>query len=223
MLRLLPTTLALALVISAGIVHGRWTQRWAVSHTIEDAAARLRRLPMTLGDWQGMPMELDRKQVELAEIAGYVVRRYEDRVNKDVVTILLVCGSPGPISVHTPDICYAGAGFELIGAPELFTGPTHPSGPPALFRNALFGKTNATVPTYLRILWSWSASGPWVVPENPRLAFASSQVLYKLYLVRQPTSTDERIEDDPSPRFLGLLLPELEQILFGRTGRGSPS
>ncbi|WP_237722551.1 exosortase-associated EpsI family protein [Singulisphaera acidiphila] len=215
-------TIALALVISAGVVHGRWTHRWTVSHAIEDAAARLDRVPLTLGDWQGEPMELDRKQLALGEIAGYIARRYVNRLNQDTVTVLLVCGSPGPISVHTPDVCYVGAGFELSGEAGLFSVPRESSFPRAEFRNALLQKPSVHWPTYLRILWSWSAVGPWEVPDNPRLAFASRQVLYKLYVIRQPTSADEPVEDDPSPRFLRILLPELERVLFGSTSRGSP-
>ena len=210
-------TIALTLVVTAGIVHGRWTQRWTVSHAVEDAVARVSRVPMTLGDWRGKAFELDREQLAVGEIAGYVARRYEDRLNGDAVTILLVCGAPGPISVHTPDICYSGAGFEPIGSPGKFSLPLESSGPAARFRNALMSKTSASGPTYLRILWSWSADGTWEVPENPRLAFAPKDVLYKLYVIRESSSADERIEDDPSPKFLRLLLPELEQALFGST------
>ncbi|AGA29603.1 exosortase-associated EpsI family protein [Singulisphaera acidiphila] len=215
MLRNLPIVAALSLVIAAGIVHGRWTHRWTVSHAIEDAAARIDRLPMTLGDWQGQAMKLDREQLALAEIAGYVARRYEDRLHGDAVTILLVCGAPGPISVHTPDICYSGAGFEPIGPPTGRSLPINPSGTPAAFRNALMGKTNIPVPTYLRILWSWSTAGAWEVPQNPRLAFAPRDVLYKLYVIRELSSPDERTDDDPSLRLLRILLPELDKVLFG--------
>lgn len=216
-LQALPLTLAFGLVIAAGIVHGRWTHRWTVSHAVEDAVAKVNRLPMTLADWRGQALELDREQLALGEIAGYVARRYEDRIHGGVVTILLVCGAPGPISVHTPDICYSGAGFVPIGAPKKLALPIEPSSPPAVFRDVLMGKTNSPVPTYLRILWSWSTAGAWEVPHNPRLEFASSDVLYKLYVIREQASVDEQIEEDPCPRFLGILLPKLEQVLFGRT------
>jgi hypothetical protein len=213
MVRALPMTIALALVIASGIVHGQWTQRWSVSHALEEATGMLERLPMVLGDWQGRPLVLDRAQVDLAEIAGYVARRYVDPVHNDEVTILLVCGPPGPISVHTPDICYVGAGFEMVGSPEVFKLTIDPSSPPAEFRSVLMSKANAAVPTYLRILWSWSAVGIWEVPQNPRLAFAPRNVLYKLYVIRGQNSADEAMDDDAGPRFLRILLPELERVL----------
>jgi hypothetical protein len=205
---------ALALVIAAGLVHGQWTQRWSVSHAVENAVARLERVPMTLGDWKGRSLTMDREQLAMAEIAGYVARRYERSGGGTAVTVLLVCGRPGPISVHTPDICYSGAGFEPMGLLSRESLPIVPSGPPAEFRHGLFGKTNTAVPMYLRILWSWSSAGAWEAPDNPRLAFASRQVLYKLYVIREMATAVERLEDDPGPKFLQALLPELERALF---------
>jgi hypothetical protein len=216
MLRALLLTTALALVIAAGLVHGRWTDRWTTSHAVEEAVVRLERVPMTLGDWQGRALGLDREVLATAEIAGYIARGYENRRSNAVVTVLLVCGRPGPISVHTPDICYAGAGFEPSRPPAVLSLPLERSGPPATLRDAVLVKPSSTVPTSLRILWTWSAAGAWEAPDNPRLAFAPRQFLYKLYVIREPAVADGRIEDDPSLEFLRILLPELELALFGR-------
>jgi Protein of unknown function (DUF3485) len=114
--RALPIATAPALVIAAGLVRGQWTRRWATSHAVEVALARLERVPVTLGNWRGRSLELDREQLTTAEIAGSIARRYENRRTGATVTVLLVCGRPGPISVHSPDICYPGAGFRPMGS-----------------------------------------------------------------------------------------------------------
>jgi hypothetical protein len=206
--------IALALVIAAGLVHGRWTQRWSASRAVEDAVARLGQVPTNVGAWQGRLLEMDREQLARANIAGHVARRYGRRDGTAAVTILLVCGLPGPIAVHTPDICYAGAGYELLGAPATLSVPDGPGGGPAEFRHAVFGKTNSPVPSYLRILWTWSADGSWKAPENPRLAFAPQRALYKLYVIHEMDTSEQRVEDDPSLELLRSLLPELERALF---------
>jgi hypothetical protein len=206
--------IALALVIAAGLVHGQWTQRWTPSSAVETAAARLGRVPMNIGDWRGRSLELNREQLAIAEVAGHVARCYENRPGRAAVTILLVCGRPGPIAVHTPDICYAGAGYEPLGLPVRQTLSVGPSGTPAAFRHAVFAKSNAAVPTYLRILWGWTADGTWDAPDNPRLVFAPHRALYKLYLIRTMDTAEEPIEDDPSLAFLETLLPELKRALF---------
>jgi hypothetical protein len=221
MFRALPLAIALTLVIAAGLVHGRWTQRWSPSRAVEDAVVRLEGVPMILGDWQGRPLQLDREELAVAGIAGSVARRYENHRVNAAVSVLLVCGRPGSISVHTPDICYAGAGFEPIRPVGVLSLPLKPSGPPETFRDAVLGKTTMAVPTYLRILWSWSAAGAWETPDNPRLAFAPRQVLYKLYVIREMATSDERIDDDPSTEFLRILLPALERSLFGHESGGA--
>jgi len=215
MTRALPGATALILVIAAGLVNGHWTRRWSTSHAVESAVARLGRVPMSLGDWRGRSLaKIGREQLAMAEIDGYVARRYEDRRGEAAVTILLVCGRPGPISVHTPDVCYAGAGFEAKGPPARQSLPFGPSGRPAEFRRVVFSRPNTVVPMYLSILWSWSSAGAWEAPDYPRLAFASRQVLYKLYVIREMATAQEQLEDDPSLEFLRDMLPELERALF---------
>jgi hypothetical protein len=211
MTRTLPVVAALALVLACGLVGGRWAARGSKPLEVEAAVARLDRIPEVIGDWRGRPaMALDRRVLAMAEIAGYVSRRYEDRRSGAAVSLLVVCGRPGPIAVHTPDICYPGAGFAAVGppAPQAIG--------PAEFQVAIFGKPAAAVPTYLRVFWSWKAWGGgrrWQTPGNPRLVFAPAAALYKLYVVREMASAREPMAADPGREFLRALLPELERAL----------
>jgi hypothetical protein len=216
MTRALPLVSALALVVAAGLVHGRLTRRWTPSRGVEAAVARLGRVPKAVGDWECRwpDFEIGRAQQETGEIAGYVVRRYRDRRTGDVVTLMLVCGAPGPIAQHTPDFCYVGAGYDLTGPISRRTLPLGRSGNPAVFRHAVFGKTTSAVPTYLSIFWSWSHAGVWEAPESPRTEFAPRQALYKLYAIRETATAEGRLEDEPIMEFLKALAPELEQALF---------
>jgi hypothetical protein len=216
MIRAVPIAAALTSVIAAGVVHGLWTQRWTMSRAVEIAAAALGRVPTSFGDWRGRPLELDREQLEMAEIAGYIARRYENQSRNMAVTFILVCGRPGPISVHSPDVCYDGAGFEPLGPPKLLSLPIGNLGQTGRFRHAVFSKPNAALPTHLSILWSWSADGAWDAPDDPRLAFAPRRALYKLYVIREMASVGEQFEDEPSLGFLKSMMPELEKALFAR-------
>lgn len=202
-------------IVALGLAQGTWTGRWrARDDAVEAAVARLDRIAMTLGDWRGTAMTLDPRQVEEARIAGYALRRYEHR--RASVTVLLVCGRPGPVSLHTPDVCFAGSGYETAGPPARYRAPAGPSAASAEFRAATFSKRTSAVPSHLRAFWSWSAGGPWTAPDVPRLAFGSDPALFKLYVVRDLIGPDERIDDDPSLELIGLLLPELERALSSR-------
>ena len=94
--------------------------RWNQSEVVVRAAARCADVPRTIGDWEGADQQLDSRQIALAKIYGYVMRRYVHRKSSDAVTVMLVCGRPGPIAVHTPDICFQGGGFAMKAVPQGF-------------------------------------------------------------------------------------------------------
>jgi Protein of unknown function (DUF3485) len=215
MLRTLPYMIALAIIISSGIVHGLWTGRFQASRELETRAARLERVPLTIGDWKGRALTLDRRTVESAGIAGYLMRRYEDRQGH-AVTVLLVCGRPGPIAVHTPEVCYPGTGYEQTApTAKLSLGPG-PSGQPDESWVAEFDKPGAILPKHLRILYTWSADGTrWAASGNPRLQYAGEPALYKLYVVQETAQAEPALRDGPGATFARQLLPELRKALSG--------
>jgi len=211
-MRMLPLALACVLLAASGIVHGLWTDRWGPSADLHAAAARCNDLPKDLGDWEGRDTEMDARQLEVAEVVGHVSRMYTHRRTGQQISLLLICGRPGPISLHPPEVCYTGVGYEDAGGHSHCRVPTSRGDDVAEFETACFAKSGP-VPEQLRVLWSWSDMGPWQVPQNPRITFARSRVLYKLYVVRRMARTDEPIDEDPCLGFLRVLIPKLEQCL----------
>jgi hypothetical protein len=213
-MRTLPVLMALPLVISFGLVEGHWTDRWATTADADAAVARLAGLPLAVGDWEGQAQALDGRQIERAGIRGYRLHRYVHRPTGEEVSVLVVCGKPGPISVHTPDVCYEGAGYRLATRRERRSFDFGWQDSPVEFFTARFRKGDAAVPEELRVLWAWSATGAWATADNPRLQFARHSFLYKMYVTRQLTRRGEGDESDPVADFLRLFLPELNHTLF---------
>ena len=92
-------------ILVSGATAGLWNGRWGESRSVREAAARLDHLPRSLGDnWDIEETTLSPQVVAVAEIEGYVSRRYIHRRTLSSVSILLLCGRSGPMSVHTPDI-----------------------------------------------------------------------------------------------------------------------
>src|SRR6516165_9807301 len=118
MTRILPLAAAVVLLTSSAIVHGLLTGRWGLSADVQAAAARCDDLPMTIGEWEGRAHKVSDGERELAEMVGYCSRQYVNRRTGQEISVLLICGRPGPISVHTPDVCYAGQGYAVVGSPE---------------------------------------------------------------------------------------------------------
>jgi hypothetical protein len=186
-----PLILCLVVVVAAGAVHGVRTDRWSPSPQLQHALGNLARVPPTVGDWGGEDLPYEPKDMEGAGIKGCVFRSYRNPHSREVVSVLIVCGRGGPISVHTPDVCYAGAGYrQLTDAKAKDVGV---GGQRNAFWVARFGKPGV-VPVQLEIYWAWSRDGrTWEAPENPRTALARSPALHKMYVVRQfaPGSREE--------------------------------
>jgi hypothetical protein len=219
MMRNLPIAAALAIIVAAGVVHGDWTDRWRRSHDLEETIARIPRVPLTFGDWVGRDQPLNEGQKEQfakAELAAYIMRRYQNQRSGEAVDVLLVSGRVGPISTHTPDVCYTGGGFHLRSEPAPFL-PRPDAGPGAAqFWVGDFQKSTAVAPTGLRIFWAFAAKGTaWGAPRSPRVTYAPYRALYKLYVIRAGTDlATEPLKDDPAIAFIDQFLPELKTVLF---------
>lgn len=218
-LRFIYPVTALIAVLASGVVHGLLTDRWQAAPEPAARAARLELVPFVLGDWVGQDIDTDAPQV--GSIAGYLHRRYLNRQTGIGVTVYMVCGRPGPICIHTPDVCYAASGYEIMTQERLKLPADVGEGE---FWTAKLHRSNSTEDQRLRIFWSWSDGSRWAVPESPRLEFARRSVLFKLYLLREERSSNrssaqvdnaEFLASEPCLDLMRQLLPEWRKAVFG--------
>jgi hypothetical protein len=207
-----PILVGLALVGAMGVVHGLYSDRWGPSAQLERAVAGLGRVPAQFGDWVGADVALDPAVIKAAGIERGVFRRYQDSRTGEAVSVLLVCGRGGPISVHTPDVCYEGAGYRQLATEQKRElggdGDRTDS-----FNAARFGKPGI-VPTQMEIYWGWSLDGvTWQVPESPRRTLAPARALYKMYVVREYAPGSEAERAKTCEIFLKEFIPQLRQAL----------
>jgi hypothetical protein len=213
MSKAIPTAAAFLLLAAYGVAEGLWTDRWNTSRAAEIAAARLAGVPRTIGEWEGEDAELDPRVIALAELKGYVQRKYTHRETGSVVSVLLLCGRPGPISVHTPDVCFQGQGYVLTAPPQ--RRGVEAAGLRTEFWNGRFEHKGALVPESTTVFWSWSADGRWQAPDNPRLHFAREGALFKLYVIRSVVQAGDRPVGDPDlDAFMAAFLPAAQAALF---------
>lgn len=203
MQRIIIVIAAAGMLVGSGVVHGVWTDRWSEQSDLKAAAARLERLPMTLGAWHGSVVEMENDPN--STVAGQIARRYVNATNGKSVTILLACGRAGAVCTHTPDVCYAGSGYK-VEEPKRF----HATAPSAEFWTARFVKEREAGKTHLRIFWAWNGAQGWQVADNPRWTFAGEKVLYKLYVIHELAEPNEPAETDAGVEFMHELLPALK-------------
>lgn len=206
---LLPIATAILLLVAAGVVHGVWTDRWQPAPDPTEVAARFDTLPRTVGDWQGESVEVNAR--DLHGLTGYLLRRYVHRPTGDAVTVALMSGPPRVVSIHTPDACYAGSGFT-VSTPAKHAVAGLPE--PADFWTAEMVRTRQAEQLRLRIFYGWSNGGPWTAADTPRVTFAGTPTLYKLYLIRElSTLGSAPRDDDACLRLFAQLQPELQKIV----------
>jgi hypothetical protein len=197
-----------ALVGGMGAVHGVRTDRWTPSAELQTAIASLGRVPADVGEWHGEDVAVDPEDLARGGIRGSVYRTYTHRTSGATLSVLLVCGRGGPISAHTPDVCYTGIGYQMTARRQRLAVTDADA-----FWSGPFAKADAVVPQRLEIYWAWSRDGQvWAAPDNERAAFARHPAVFKLYVVRAaPLSSrpDEAVVRD----FLGRLLPALRAVL----------
>jgi hypothetical protein len=66
----------------------------------------------------------------------------------------------------------------------------------------------------LHVRWAWGAAGDWAAADNPRVHFARTAALYKLYILCPFVREGEDPGEDAGARFARDLLPELDKALF---------
>lgn len=175
---------AAGLILAAAVAEGLRSNRWSVGDDVQMAAERLARIPAEVRDWVGADWPLDPKVVRAAEATGSVSRTYTRRRDGETVSVLLLCGPPGPIGAHTPDVCYGGWGYRGAGRPTIRY--LLAADGPDSFWTARFEKPDGSdVP--LRVYWAWGVEGRWHASDSPRTQFAWRPVLDKLYVARRLT------------------------------------
>jgi hypothetical protein len=51
-------TAAVALIVGAGLIQGKWTNRWGVPPELAALAQRVDAVPLVIGDWKGEAFEM---------------------------------------------------------------------------------------------------------------------------------------------------------------------
>jgi hypothetical protein len=206
-------TLVIAVTMLSGLVSGSFAQRWGEPEDLAAAGRRLADFPEQFGDWHLASVEtLPLDVLETLECSGYVRRVYRNVKTDETVSLCIVVGPSGPISVHRPEICYSSREFDIIEAPSQFK--LSEVDPPRDSFRKLALRSNDLSGHLLHVAYAWSAGDGWVAPEHPRFSFAGHRVLYKLQLASPVVTQPFLGNASPCETFLRDSLPLLDASLF---------
>jgi len=208
----------LAATLASGWLHGTLANRWGQGDTLALAAAKLGSdLPPRLGPWRlakALPVESDVRQSLQCAAALHGI--YTNDQSGDSVIIAVLAGPSGPISVHTPEICYSAADYELAGQRQPWTVKDKQSQTHGLW--TIHANSKHATRSNLQVVYGWSTGGPWQAVRSPRFALAGFPVVYKLQLAG-PAGNDQRdVALNPSHDFLVRFLAEIQPRLITQSG-----
>jgi hypothetical protein len=205
---LLLVAAGIAVTVLAGVVYGRLTQRWGPVPDLVAAARQLHSFPTELGDWKLLKEDTINESVRrILNCAGDLNRQYVNRRSGDTISLAIVLGPAGPISVHTPEICYSSRAYSIATPRKQVLFTDHRGRSHAFW--ALTFHSNQVNADQLCVYYGWTSDGRWRAPESARFEFAGRPLLYKLQIAAlAPPSQANTPSDsqDACAKFLTALL-----------------
>lgn len=179
--RLFGLALAITLIISGAVVQGVMTERWGAPDRASQVAQRFEHLPEKVGPWKlQSTSELSESAAEQLQCHGYISHKYVNEVTQEVVRVAVLMGPPGPIAVHTPEICYSSRDYK-IDSPRKAVPIDAADGKPDTLWGLRF-KSRDVSAHRLQVYYGWTVDGVWEASENPRFGFSGNAYLFKIQL-----------------------------------------
>jgi hypothetical protein len=209
---ILSVVLVLAVTLVCGALYGRLSHRWGPSADMQAAAEKLEGIPGHFGNWkQASSEKMTSSVVKMLQCAGYISRVYVNQVTGEKVNVVVLLGPPGPIAVHTPEICYSSKDYRQQEARKrMAVGKTE--GAENEFWSLTF-RSNNLRGDLLRVCYGWSTGDRWSASEQPRYSFAGRPYLYKIQLAATLPPWVNLETRDPCRRFLADFEPAAREYL----------
>ena len=210
----LAIVLVAGLTIYSGVIHGRMSNRWGPPADTLAAANKLKEIPNEFGDWRLQSSgDLDKTSLEMLQPAGYLVNTYQNRRTGDVVSMTLLLGPPGPISVHTPEVCFGTKNYKSRSERQKVT-IRGSEGGDGEFWSVDF-ETISLRGDVVRAYWAWSPGDRWQALKDARFWSVGLPYLYKIQLTcLMPPGTTNSQSDDSCRKFLQDFVPVAKKYLI---------
>jgi hypothetical protein len=217
------TLLLLASTVAAGIFHRRMTNSWQTSPAARVAAERLKAMPVAdFGNWRlDRQTEFTPDVLAILEQPAYLSRVYQHVQTGDTVTVVVLVGQPGPVSVHTPEICYSSRDYTLAGnrtRREVVAADGHKH---QLWNLSLDPNQADQFP--LEVVYGWTTGTAWEPADRPRYEFGGLSHLYKIQLAALTQERRGNSDFDPVQDFLTGFLAQLQPRLVESRHRAAPT
>ena len=217
---------AILLVITAvaAVSHGFFSNRWNERGGLREVGNVISQIPSeSLSSWEfSHDIEISEGVVEMLRTTGYVSRVYKFKAAVDgdpresQITVAVFIGSPGRITAHDPQVCYAAGDFQGIGTRRQIEFQDADGVHHEFWTMAVSKKASASQGSdgsnSLIVSHAWGTDGTCTAANYPRLAYLGEPYLYKVQLA-MPSRSNTRLDDNRSIEFLKEFLPLVRKTI----------
>ncbi|PHR95882.1 MAG: hypothetical protein COA78_29435 [Blastopirellula sp.] len=201
-----------SLTILSGVVYERTSRYDETSQRANEAAQKLNELPEIIGAWRlDTQKPLDETAERILQCNGYLNNTYVNDTTGQFVHVAVLLGPTGPISVHTPEICYSSRDYDISEDRNAISISEKENGGHTLWSLDLLKKDLQA--SKLRVYYAWSFGEKWEATEEPRYYYAGKPFLYKIQLACSVPAVESEDEIDAGQEFLKQFLPALQKQL----------
>lgn len=166
-------------------------------------------LPEQVGNWKGKSAEIEKDVTDMLQCRAYIKGVYEHIQTGARVSVVVLLGPPGPISVHTPEVCYESQDYEVDGKTTQIEIEDVKKTKHSLWQVDI--KATRSDANDQRVFYGWTTGGSWEAP-NPkwaRFTYGGAPYLYKIQMAG-PNSRVPEGQVDPNLDFLKEFLAECQ-------------
>jgi hypothetical protein len=202
--QILALALAIGITLTTAILYGRWTHSWNTA-AAEPAATVFQNLPHEIGPWKlEESLEIKPSALEILQCNHYSQGWYRNGDTGERAMLTLLLGPPGPMSVHTPEICYSAVDF--IPVAERQRVKVRPGVEDDTAWMVQFNSAHDLQAGITRVYYAWSDGTHWTAAEEPRVTFGGQPFLFKVQILTQlPTNAVSAVEDSARSIFRDFL------------------
>jgi hypothetical protein len=174
----------------------------------------LRDIPRSIDTWkvvEGSETLLDPQTTRITGSTDHIMRVYADELTGVALSVLILYGPAGPVTPHTPQVCYPSSGFATVGGTVDRKVPLDGGGS-ADFRSSVFAKSGGRAMIYQTVYHTYEMNGVWSpAVENHKLPRRNPGV-FKVQIQRRSFEGERRGDNEPIEAFVAKLLPVIDRM-----------
>jgi len=176
--------------LATGVVTGTIGNRWQRPHDLGAVAKSLEKITATpqVGPWR--LMDTSRLSPEIAKLlhtSGDISCKYVNDQTGDLVDLVVLVGETGPLSTHSPEVCYSSREYQVVSEPE--SQKVESAAGPAEFLSMTLS-SDGLDGSLLRVWYAWHNGAQWLAPRNARIALRAEPFLYKIQIATYLTGLE---------------------------------